>query len=104
MRSRFFALIILTAISFTFLFGGCGGGVSGGDGGGGGQDEVVTNEVAGAVNAPNGHVAFKGKRQVLDYLANLLIPSVSASVSGLLAVQDGTQVDLIRLTDAATPG
>lgn len=34
MRSKFFTLMMLTAISFAFIFGGCGGG-GGGDGGGG---------------------------------------------------------------------
>ena len=36
MRSKFFKLMMLAAISFSFILGGCGGGGgSGGDGGGG---------------------------------------------------------------------
>jgi hypothetical protein len=35
MRSKLFTLISLTAISISFIFGGCGGGGGGGDGGGG---------------------------------------------------------------------
>jgi hypothetical protein len=40
MRSKFFTLLVLTAISFMFILGGCGGG-GGGDGGGGGSSSIA---------------------------------------------------------------
>ena len=96
-------IVALIAISISLIFAGCGG--SGGGSGDGGSDQDAQERiiVSGSVMAPNGQVAFKGKQKVLKCLANILIPPLDASISGLLNVPDGAQVDLIRLNDAATP-
>ena len=86
------SLPLLAACSLVALaLGSCGGG--GGGGGSGAADFVVS----GAVTAPGGVVANFTRKDLLDRLAELLVPAAFADVTGLAAVLDGTGVSLIRI-------
>jgi len=103
----FTAVLIAFVLALTACGGGGGGGGSdggssgggssnGGGNGGGGPPAPLT--VFGIVLAPNGRIA-RVEETLLERLASLVIPLSHAEVSGLQAVPDGTEVQLVRLDD-----
>ena len=77
--------------------------LSGCSGGGGASESPAPSVVlSGQVYAPGGQVASLTRPGPLASVVDLLIPAAQATVSGLLAVADGTQVDLVRVNDAGT--
>ena len=83
-------IVTVTAVLF-----GCGGG-------GGDSDTPPSVLLSGQVQAPSGQIALLRKPTLLDSIARLFIPAAQAMISGLLPVEDGTQVDLVRINDAGT--
>lgn len=91
---RMLTLLVLSGVILS-----CSGG---GDGGSGGGTASPNTMVSGSVQAPNGVVAFNDPPGVIGWLAQLLTPMASASISGLSPVPDGTPVQLARLHATGT--
>jgi hypothetical protein len=100
MQTRFIALVLVGLILSSGFLLSCGSG--GGDGGSGGGTAATDTMVSGSVQAPNGVVAFNDSPGVIEWLAQLLTPTASASISGLSPVPDGTPVQLARLHATGT--
>src|SRR5215831_20205139 len=90
-------VLLLLCLTLTTCSGGGGGG-----GNGGGGPAAPTTTVSGSVQAPNGQIALNHSPGFLAQLANFLIPTVYASISGLSPVPDGTQVQLARFNPNGT--
>ncbi|MHB8483542.1 MAG: FG-GAP repeat domain-containing protein [Nitrospiria bacterium] len=76
---------------------------SGGGGGGGGNPASPPPQIflSGVVQAPNGSIAFAPSNNDFFYkLANLILPSANALISGLTSVPDGTKVELDNINDS----
>ncbi len=88
---------ILFVIFFLFLMAGCGGN-------GKGSDKVFQQRhiVSGTVEAPSGLIAANENHNLLRRLASMIVQFANASVTGLLPVPDGTEVELIRLNNDGT--
>src|SRR5689334_20231470 len=80
----------LTLIAFSGLLIGCSGG--GGGGGGPSAGEASATVVAGAVQAPNGQIAFQPAPSFFEQFISTT--SAFASVPGLTSLPDGTTVQL----------
>ena len=85
---------IFTLIALSALLTSCSGG--GGGEGSGSSSAAPTTTVSGAVQAPNGQIAFKHSPGFLEQLVNLFTPMAYASISGQSTVPDGTPVELAR--------
>src|SRR5262249_10786426 len=90
---------MLTLLMLSGVILSCSGG---GDGGRGGGTASPNTMGSGSVQAPNGEVAFNDPPGVIGWLAPLLPPTASASISGLSPVPDGTPVQLVRLHATGT--
>jgi hypothetical protein len=84
-----------TMLSLTACGGGGGGGGGGGSSSSGGTSGTTT--VSGSIQAPNGQVAFYAPHGWGERWQRFFLSTAYASISGLSAVPDGTQVQLVRL-------
>lgn len=85
---------------FVLLLSAC----DGGDGGSGGAPAPLSSgtTVSGSVQAPNGAVAFREPRGIIEQVTALFIQPAHASLLGLSPVPDGTAIQLARFNSTGS--